>query len=896
MSNSNVSNDLFSILKNYSPSIKLGDKNNMTVENPADAVFFEFDFVVRKEKIASISISIAEETDSTGQRKTPLKMFFNQNILKDKDNIVKHRWADFLKTLRRFCSQKRLDWQPKDIVKPRLDKRDYKLLATKTQDGDKDLAMSESSLYGSTRSSYQKLENTRLIIRHSTKIQEESPNSRTRNIHALYVESADGERFRYPFVHLSGARAMQRHVANGGNPYDGFGQYVVSLSEQVYNLRKFNSLVSRNAFLENTEISGIAEKARIKTKGIKKVLERIQKQGGYETVKENFTTFKKIEVDSDTLESLKNRFTIQKFNEELVELFPYITDLLGEEVVEATDPRDSRPQTWRPNNTGYAWDKLATRMTSDPKDSKARKAGKQSGLKHSIKDALGKHGPKGHLPESQIDELASRIAEISDKIAKATHLKRAQNYAAADTNPQGGSPEEEKAWDKYKKNDDLMQKRSAPKTEASAKASDAPTADDAADEPVTDYKGKERDPSYLLLRALEQNPVVEIEQYDKVSLKKMMDFTRNQYVQMKQAAQENPRDNKAKWSLEKVEARLSLLKSKIASAEKADKSWPLFIEHISEHIKDINSPIYPLLKQISNDWDERNVQTGQPRMDAEQKKEAIGSLKKMLSKAKIVPLFHGNKEVHPAETIAFEDLESMLELNETTKTTRIISNDPLMEYERILNNIITEESNLLSTDPDIKEQAIKDLNKLMEKHFPVGVDGMNAIGSLQDIIDDPELLNTFKEMSQKDADTCVRPVIMDWVKEKAPEVAEKLNTGDMDQDTQAKPEQPPAEADVAVGETEEDMIANRKDTYGDDGESSPKEILEYVKSLYDLEQGTTPRGDMGVMISAKKQFGDHPETIQHIKKCIMMCKGAGQQSTEEPSDLLRIKELAGMRF
>ena len=151
-------------------------------------------------------------------------------------------------------------------------------------------------------------------------------------------------------------------------------------------------------------------------------------------------------------------------------------------------------------------------------------------------------------------------------------------------------------------------------------------------------------------------------------------------------------------------------------------------------------------------------------------------------------------------------------------------------------------------------------------------------------------------MSQKDADTCVRPVIMDWVKEKAPEVAEKLNTGDMDQDTQAKPEQPPAEADVAVGETEEDMIANRKDTYGDDGESSPKEILEYVKSLYDLEQGTTPRGDMGVMISAKKQFGDHPETIQHIKKCIMMCKGAGQQSTEEPSDLLRIKELAGMRF
>jgi len=69
-------------------------------------------------------------------------------------------------------------------------------------------------------------------------------------------------------------------------------------------------------------------------------------------------------------------------------------------MLEATDPRDSRPQTYRKNNTGYAWDRLSTRMTSDPKDSKARKAGKQSGLKHSIKDALGKHGPKGHLPEA----------------------------------------------------------------------------------------------------------------------------------------------------------------------------------------------------------------------------------------------------------------------------------------------------------------------------------------------------------------------------------------------------------------------------------------------------------------------------------------------------------------
>ena len=70
-----------------------------------------------------------------------------------------------------------------------------------------------------------------------------------------------------------------------------------------------------------------------------------------------------------------------------------------DDMEEATDPRDSRPETYRPNNTGYAWDRLSTRSPSDDEDSKATRRGKQMGLKHSIRDALGKHGPKGKLPE-----------------------------------------------------------------------------------------------------------------------------------------------------------------------------------------------------------------------------------------------------------------------------------------------------------------------------------------------------------------------------------------------------------------------------------------------------------------------------------------------------------------
>jgi hypothetical protein len=107
---------------------------------------------------------------------------------------------------------------------------------------------------------------------------------------------------------------------------------------------------------------------------------------------------------------------------------------------EATDPRDSRPETWRSNNTGYAWDKLSTRSSSNPKDSKATKSGKQLGLKHSIKGALGSHGPKGHLPEEQISELSpktlgSYVNKSAASLGKAGYKAGSTDGTAAKLDP-----------------------------------------------------------------------------------------------------------------------------------------------------------------------------------------------------------------------------------------------------------------------------------------------------------------------------------------------------------------------------------------------------------------------------------------------------------------------------
>ena len=60
--------------------------------------------------------------------------------------------------------------------------------------------------------------------------------ARFRQVESLFVETADGERYKLPFRNLSGGRAMVEHVRQGGKPYDMRGthkQWQVHSSSQT---------------------------------------------------------------------------------------------------------------------------------------------------------------------------------------------------------------------------------------------------------------------------------------------------------------------------------------------------------------------------------------------------------------------------------------------------------------------------------------------------------------------------------------------------------------------------------------------------------------------------------------------------------------------------------------
>jgi hypothetical protein len=94
------------------------------------------------------------------------------------------------------------------------------------------------SFYGTRKVSYSgEPTQARLMIKHTRPIAE--GDKRYRYVESLFIETAEGERFRLPFRKLAGGRAMLEHVRHGGNPYDLRGQHITETVTQLNVLSQF---------------------------------------------------------------------------------------------------------------------------------------------------------------------------------------------------------------------------------------------------------------------------------------------------------------------------------------------------------------------------------------------------------------------------------------------------------------------------------------------------------------------------------------------------------------------------------------------------------------------------------------------------------------------------------
>ena len=311
--------ELFGKIRTQFPKIKLGDANSDPTDREEDARFFEFDFVKNGVNLGTVSADLSEDDG--------LVVIYSNEITDGQPSSVSKQWYNFLRELREFAKQNMMKFSIRDTSKSNLEKRDYEHLANKHGEG----SMTESKLYGTSKTSFQEMGEAKLIVRHSQPVNYDLPAGRTLHIESIYVENADGERFKYPFKHLNGARALATHVAHGGNSYDSIGQHIIGLSEELNKLRMFKGYVSRNPIVSEA-MGTISNKVFERIDQVKKEIHSLQSSNYYKTFAESFTASDSQEIPEDIVNDWVDRLTIRTFNEELKNVFPYIYKLVGEEV------------------------------------------------------------------------------------------------------------------------------------------------------------------------------------------------------------------------------------------------------------------------------------------------------------------------------------------------------------------------------------------------------------------------------------------------------------------------------------------------------------------------------------------------------------------------------------
>lgn len=170
------------------------------------------------------------------------------------------------------------------------------------------IAEAYSKAYGSIKTSYIQLPEARLIIKHTKGVNEEVRGARSRNIHSLFIENSNGERTQFPHRYMAGAKAMAKHVSEGGTFDDAKGTAILEMCKDVTELSQFMNHV-RTHNLVNEGNNNVVEAVKEQIKDIKECIRSLQTSKGYNS----FEAREVVEENGETGLDIANQFLYNTF-------------------------------------------------------------------------------------------------------------------------------------------------------------------------------------------------------------------------------------------------------------------------------------------------------------------------------------------------------------------------------------------------------------------------------------------------------------------------------------------------------------------------------------------------------------------------------------------------------
>jgi hypothetical protein len=181
------------------------------------------------------------------------------------------------------------------------------------------------SMRGSIKTSNQPLGGTKIIVKHTKAVNEEVRGSRSRNIQKIFIENNE-ERFLFPSKNLNGARAMARHLYNGGQMHDTVGESIVAMCTELKTLKEFANYVKKQGLI-NEENNDYVELARQHISTIKETFKKLSGVKTYSKAVESLKDMNNIDIVNEV--NLEDHFTETHFDDKVGTVHETISKLVN---------------------------------------------------------------------------------------------------------------------------------------------------------------------------------------------------------------------------------------------------------------------------------------------------------------------------------------------------------------------------------------------------------------------------------------------------------------------------------------------------------------------------------------------------------------------------------------
>jgi len=286
-----------------------------------------------------------------------MKVMYGDNLGRTMEGDDKQEFFDFIQHLSKKATQNRWTHSISDISQLKHTMQGMAAIQEGLFEG----------YYGTRKVSYagQPTE-ARLQIVHSQPLGEND--ARYRHIAKMFIETADGERFKLGFKSLSGAKAMLEHVRQGGKPYDVRGCHITETVNEIAVLSRFNR-ASASRILEGSTEELITE-AQAYYQTLRENLKHMASSRGYNKYFESWHPAT-ISEQEGVVDNIKTLFVEQSIDSRIEAALPLLAKIQqrGQQMKEAeifeSWINNLGEGTWNLPETPEQLDKLKTLMTKE---------------------------------------------------------------------------------------------------------------------------------------------------------------------------------------------------------------------------------------------------------------------------------------------------------------------------------------------------------------------------------------------------------------------------------------------------------------------------------------------------------------------------------------------------